>query len=301
MHPKFPHLFDPITIRGKVYKNRLIAAPTMFAHSIFTIPPMKENVYRMVENRAKGGFAAVSTGEHPVNAEEGTALFYEHHMDFTKTEGPDFEAIKEYADRIKKHGAICYFEFCHEGARAEHNPPYSPWGPDSYIRDDGVEVKALDLPMMEKICNDFYNISAYAKACGFDGILVHGGHGFIMQQFISPWTNHRTDEFGGSMENRARFPKMLIDACRRGIGEDGIIELRFSAEDGVEGGMTIDDTVEFCREIDGLVDIIHVSNGLKWAGNQTKTCCGRCREGGSPHSQGARQGEGHKYPRAFRC
>lgn len=271
MHPKFPHLFDPITIRGKVYKNRLIAAPTMFAHSIFTIPPMKENVYRMVENRAKGGFAAVSTGEHPVNAEEGTALFYEHHMDFTKTEGPDFEAIKEYADRIKKHGALCYFEFCHEGARAEHNPPYSPWGPDGYVRDDGVEVKALDLPMMEKICNDFYNISAYAKACGFDGILVHGGHGFIMQQFISPWTNHRTDEFGGSMENRARFPKMLINACRRGIGEDGIIELRFSAEDGVEGGMTIDDTVEFCREIDGLVDIIHVSNGLKWAGNQTKT------------------------------
>lgn len=271
MHPKFPHLFDPVTIRGKVYKNRLIAAPTMFAHSIFTIPPMKENVYRMVENRAKGGFAAVSTGEHPVNAEEGTALFYEHHMDFTKTEGPDFEAIKEYADRIKKHGALCYFEFCHEGARAEHNPPYSPWGPDAYVRDDGVEVKALDLPMMEKICNDFYNISAYAKACGFDGILVHGGHGFIMQQFISPWTNHRTDEFGGSMENRARFPKMLIDACRRGIGDDGIIELRFSAEDGVEGGMTIDDTVAFCREIDGLVDIIHVSNGLKWAGNQTKT------------------------------
>ena len=56
MHPKFPHVFEPITIRGKTYRNRLVAAPTMFAHSIFTIPPMKENVYRMVENRAKGGF-----------------------------------------------------------------------------------------------------------------------------------------------------------------------------------------------------------------------------------------------------
>lgn len=271
MPAKYPHLFSPIMIRGKTYKNRLIAAPTMFAHSIFTIPPMKENVYRMVEKRARGGFAAVSTGEHPINAEEGTALFYEHPIDFTKTEGPDFEAIKEYADRIKKHGALCYFEFCHEGAQAEHNPPYSPWGPDGYVREDGVEVKALDLPMMEKICTDFYNISHYAKACGFDGILLHGGHGFIIQQFISPWTNHRTDEFGGSMANRTRFPKMIIDACRRGIGEDGIIEFRFSAEDGVPGGMTIDDTVEFCREIDGLVDIIHISNGLKWAGNQTKT------------------------------
>lgn len=271
MHPRFPHVFEPITIRGKTYKNRLIAAPTMFAHSIFTIPEMKENVYRMVENRARGGFAAVSTGEHPVNAEEGTALFYEHPIDFTRPEGPDFEAIREYADRIKKHGALCYFEFCHEGARAEHNPPYSPWGPDGYVREDGVEVKALDLPMMEKICTDFYNISRYAKLCGFDGVLLHGGHGFIIQQFVSPWTNHRTDEFGGSMENRARFPKMIIDACRRGIGEDGIIEFRFSAEDGEPGGMTIDDTVEFCKEIDGLVDIIHVSNGLKWAGSRTHT------------------------------
>ena len=271
MHPRFPHVFEPITIRGKTYKNRLIAAPTMFAHSIFTIPEMKENVYRMVENRARGGFAAVSTGEHPVNAEEGTALFYEHPIDFTRPEGPDFEAIREYADRIKKHGALCYFEFCHEGARAEHNPPYSPWGPDAYVREDGVEVKALDLPMMEKICTDFYNISRYARLCGFDGVLLHGGHGFIIQQFVSPWTNHRTDEFGGSMENRARFPKMIIEACRRGIGEDGIIEFRFSAEDGEPGGMTIDDTVEFCREIDGLVDIIHVSNGLKWAGSRTHT------------------------------
>ena len=147
---QFPHVFSPITIRGKTYKNRLIAAPTMFAHSIFTIPEMRENVYRMVENRAKGGFAAVSTGEHPVNGEEGTALFYEHIVDFTKPEGPDFEAIKEYADRIKKHGALCYFEFCHEGARAEYNPPYSPWGPDAYVREDGVEVKALDRPMMER-------------------------------------------------------------------------------------------------------------------------------------------------------
>ena len=87
MHPRFPHVFEPITIRGKTYKNRLIAAPTMFAHSIFTIPAMKENVYRMVENRARGGFAAVSTGEHPVNAEEGTALFYEHPVVVSRPEG----------------------------------------------------------------------------------------------------------------------------------------------------------------------------------------------------------------------
>ena len=86
---------------------------------------------------------------------------------------------------------------------------------------------------MEKICNDFKRMGAYAKACGFDGVLLHGGHGFILQQFVSPWTNTRTDEYGGSMKNRSRFPKRLLNAVRQGIGEDMILELRFSAEDGV--------------------------------------------------------------------
>lgn len=268
---KFTHLENPLTIRGKVYKNRLIAAPTLFAHSVFFLPEIAENVYRMVENRAKGGFAAVSTGELPINNEEGTTLFMERAIDMDDYEGEDFKKIKEYADRIKKHGALAYLEFSHEGAVAETKAPYVPWGPDAYVREDGVQVHALDAEMMEKICNDYRKISRFAKACGFDGVLVHGGHGFNIQQFVSPWTNHRTDEFGGSMENRARFPKMIFEAVREGVGEDMIIEFRMSAEDGVEGGMTIDDMVEFCREIDGMVDIIHVSNGLKWAGNQTQT------------------------------
>lgn len=268
---KFAYLESPMTIRGKVYKNRLIAAPTLFAHSVFFLPEIAENVYRMVENRAKGGFAAVSTGELPVNNEEGTTLFMERAIDMEDYRGEDFKKVKEYADRIKKHGALAYLEFSHEGAVAETKAPYVPWGPDAYVREDGVQVYALNLGMMEKICNDYRRIARFAKACGFDGVLLHGGHGFNLQQFISPWTNHRTDEFGGSMENRARFPKMVLEAVREGIGEDMVLELRMSAEDGVEGGMDIADMVAFCKEIDGMADIIHVSNGLKWAGNQTQT------------------------------
>jgi len=268
---KFKYLESPLTLRGKVYKNRLIAAPTLFAHSVFFLPDIAENVYRMVENRAKGGFAAVSTGELPVNNEEGTTLFMERSIDMVDFNGDDFKKIKEYADRIKKHGALAYLEFSHEGSRAETKPPFVPWGPDEYVREDGVLVYALNEAMMSKICNDFNTIAKFAKACGFDGVLLHGGHGFNIQQFISPWTNHRTDEYGGSMANRARFPKRIFQAVRDGIGEDRVLEFRFSAEDGVPGGMTIDDTVEFCKEIDGLVDIIHISNGLKWAGNGTQT------------------------------
>lgn len=268
---KFTNLFNPIKVRKYTYKNRIINAPTLFAHSVLFLPEIKENVYRMVENRAKGGSAAVSTGEISVNAEEALCLFLERPVDFNKYEGKDFEDIKEFATRIKKHGAISYLEFCHEGSRSEAKPPYQPWGPDGYVREDGVEVKEMDISMMQKVCEDFARVSRFAKACGFDGVLVHGGHGFNMQQFLSPWTNHRKDEFGGSMENRARYPIMILDAVREAIGADMIIELRISAEDGVKDGLTIEETVEFCRLIDGKADIIHVSNGLKWAGNQTNT------------------------------
>ena len=146
---KFTYLESPMTIRGKVYRNRLIAAPTLFAHSVFFLPEIAENVYRMVENRAKGGFAAVSTGELPVNNEEGTTLFMERAIDMDYYDGDDFKKVKEYADRIRKHGALAYLEFSHEGAVAETKAPYVPWGPDAYVREDGVKVYALNLGMQK--------------------------------------------------------------------------------------------------------------------------------------------------------
>ena len=267
---KYPHVFAPIEIRGHVYRNRLCAAPTMFAHSIFTIPPMAENVYRMVENRAKGGFGEVATGELCINFEEGIAAFVVEPIDFTKYEGKHFEMIKEYADRIKKHGAIALLEFSHEGSDAMCSP-HTPYGPEERDRPDGVHVEAMDERIMQKICDDLERVARFTTACGFDGMLFHGGHGFIFQQFVSPLTNHRTDEYGGSMENRARFPKRMLEACRRGLGEDKIIQVRMSAEDGLPGGMTIDHCVEFCKEIDGMADIIQISNGIKALGNGTNT------------------------------
>lgn len=269
MSEKFPYLFAPIEIRGHVFRNRIVTAPTLFAHSIF-IPEISENVYRMVEKRAKGGAAEVSTGEICVNFEEGRCSFVTP-FDYNDVTGSVFHAFEEYARRIKKHGAVAMIEFCHEGAMADVEPGVTPWGPVAFTREDGVQAKALDEAMMAKICEDFARATRFMKKAGFDGILIHGGHGFLFQQFMSPLWNTRTDEYGGSMENRARFPKRILKAVREAAGEDMVMELRLSAEDGVPGGLTIDGTVEFCKEIDGDVDIIHVSNGLKWAGNRTRT------------------------------
>lgn len=267
---KFDHLMAPLKIRGHIYRNRMLAAPTLFAHSVF-IPEIRENVFRMVENRAKGGCASVPTGEICFNFEEGICAFIDKPIDYTDHESYEFKSFKEYADRIKKHGAVALIEFSHEAGRAEPKPPYVPYGPSAYLREDGVQVHEMTEEIMDKICKDLRTAIRYMKKAGFDGVLFHGGHGFIMQQFISPWTNKRTDKYGGSMENRARFPMRMLAEMRDEMGEDMILELRMSAEDGVKGGMTIEDSLEFFKLIDGMVDIIHVSNGLKWAGERTHT------------------------------
>ncbi|MCL5734709.1 MAG: FAD-dependent oxidoreductase [Actinobacteria bacterium] len=266
MH-KYPHLFSPLTIRNHVYRNRIVTGPTMFAAAAF-LPGFEEGVFSMVERRAKGGAAAVTTGEMAVNTEEGDCLINVP-VDYSEYEGRYFEGFKEYANSIKKHGAIAMVEFGHDVSYAEVKPPYHPVGPVAFTREDGVEVLAMDEAMMDKITDDIARATRFMMAAGFDGILLHGGHGFLFQQFISPRFNTRTDEYGGSMENRARFPMNVLKALRDAGGEDMILELRFSAEDGLPGGMTIDDCVEFCKIIDGKVDIIHVSNGLKWLGYRT--------------------------------
>ena len=267
---KYPHAFDPIEVRGNVFRNRLIAAPTMFFHAPYFIPEIRENIYRMVEVRAKGGFGCVATGELPLNFEEGRGAFMDRAIDVRHYYGSDFDTAKEYADRIHAGGALAYMEISHEGLEADDAA--QPWGPCDFVREeDGRHVFGMDRQMMEKVCRDFFEVGRFATACGFDGVLLHGGHGFLLQQFVSPLFNHRTDEFGGSIENRSRFPKMILRALRAGMGEDKVLELRMSAEDGEEGGMTLEDSCGFAEQIDGLVDIFHVSNGIKKLGNRGDT------------------------------
>ncbi|WP_321971569.1 FAD-dependent oxidoreductase [Paratractidigestivibacter sp.] len=263
---KYPHVFDPVDIRGNVFKNRLIAAPTMFFHAPYFIEPIRENIYRMVQERAEGGFGCVATGELPLNFEEGRGAFMDRAIDVHHYYGADFDAAKEYADRIHAGGALAYMEISHEGLEADDAA--EPWGPCDFVREeDGRHVFGMDSQMMEKVCRDFFDVGRFACACGFDGVLLHGGHGFLIQQFVSPLFNKRTDELGGSIENRSRFPKMCLRALRAGMGEDKVLELRMSAEDCEEGGMTLEDSCGFAQQIDGLVDIFHVSCGIKKYGN----------------------------------
>ena len=268
---EYKNLFSPLEIRGKVYKNRIETAPTYFAFRIFDPdhPEVSENVYRMCEKRAKGGAAAVSIGESPINFDDGVSLFSVP-FDYAKLEGKYFEGYKQYANRIKKAGALAIAEVCHEGMFSMTKGADCV-GPCELTREDGVHVRAMDEAAMKKCIGEFVQTAKFMKAAGFDVFMIHGGHGFLLQQFLSPYFNKRTDEYGGNNENRARFPLQILKAVREVLGDDMLLELRMSAEDGIPGGMKIEDTLQFYRMVDGIVDIIQISNGMKLKGGSTRT------------------------------
>ena len=125
----------------------------------------------------------------------------------------------------------------------------------------GGPKKALTRELMEQMCADLAKDAKYHQNLGFDGVSLHMAYqGPIGAQFLSPLCNHRTDEFGGSAENRVRFPLMMCKAIREACGKDFIIEVLFSGKEA-EGGITIEDTVAFARAFEGTVDILQLRGG----------------------------------------
>jgi 2,4-dienoyl-CoA reductase-like NADH-dependent reductase (Old Yellow Enzyme family)/NADPH-dependent 2,4-dienoyl-CoA reductase/sulfur reductase-like enzyme len=270
---KFPHLFTPIKIAGHTYKNRLLCAPMLFGWYALD-KGSDERVYKIVEDRAKGGIAEVVVGETPVNSSDAPdMLFSGMEVDYTQRKGRGFEAYKRYADVIKKHDAIALIEIFHAG-HAKNPLPFgekaNPWGPMGFVRPDGVTVEAFDAKKMQKVRDDFVTCSQFMQAAGFDGVLIHGGHGFLFTQFLSPSSNQRTDEYGGSLANRGRFPREILGDIKKNLGPGFIVEMRINGADLVEGGTTNEQTAEFCSTLNGLVDIIHISSGFKSKGYETR-------------------------------
>ncbi|MDD6023893.1 MAG: FAD-dependent oxidoreductase, partial [Oscillospiraceae bacterium] len=134
--------------------------------------------------------------------------------------------------------------------------------PSAMVREDGVQVDEMTVEMMEQVASTWAETCWNLKAMGFQMVNLHGGHGWLLNQFISPRFNHRTDEYGGSMENRARFPIMVCKKIKEVCGKDFLIEYRVSGSERIEGGMTIEDGIEFCKLIQDYVDLIHVTSGV---------------------------------------
>ncbi len=261
MSERFPNLFSPMKVGKHTYKNRIVASP-IYCGSFATIPFLSDVFFQAFEERAKGGCAQVTVGETPVDFEYANREPFEP-IDYRDYGTPIFKALKRASDIIKKNGAFSLIELSHCGESKLLIPGLkNPIGPVGYVREDGVEVIAMDEAMMQSVCDNFVKSAVYMREAGFDGVMIHSGHGWLLHQFLSARTNGRIDEYGGSLENRAKFPVQVIKNVREAMGEDFIIEVRVSGDERVEKGMGIEETAKFCQMIEGLADIVHVSVGL---------------------------------------
>jgi 2,4-dienoyl-CoA reductase-like NADH-dependent reductase (Old Yellow Enzyme family)/thioredoxin reductase len=257
----YPHLFQPIKINKLTYKNRIVTGPMSFPLE-FQDKEKGKIHYRKIEDRARGGAAAVILGETSVNFTDAARMPFKP-VDYTQYSGPDFEGFKKYADIIHKYGAVALIEIFHPGLAKDPLPGGpNPRGPMGFVREDGVIVEQMDERMMAQCCKDFATAATFMQAAGFNGVVTHSGHGWLFSQFLSPLYNKRTDKYGGSLENRARFPIEIFKSIRKRVGPEFIIEARVSGRDGVPGGIDSDDVGRFCHMIEGIVDSVHISAGL---------------------------------------
>ena len=144
-----------------------------------------------------------------------------------------------------------------------HGGPYMRAGFKKISADDEPHLgsRAATREDLEDIAALFGEYAQWARIANFDGILLHYGHGWLFNYFLSPLTNHRTDEFGGSIENRCRFPLMVIKAIRETVGDDLLIELRINGSDAVEGGITPEECAEQLKIFEPYIDMAHITCG----------------------------------------
>lgn len=261
---KFEHLLSPMKVGNRVYRNRIVSAPMAF--SLIAQNPMAAEIsYRKLEGPAKGGNACVILGETDVNFHDADRIPGFRKFDFAKPEEDmdTFHAVKTYADRIKVHGCIALAELVHPGReKVPFSPDQEVIGPCASTNLAGFTARPMTKEDMDRIAHDFAVAAVYMQKAGFDGVLLHGGHGFIFTQFLSPLINQRTDEYGGSLENRAKFPIQIIKTVREAVGPDFLIELRIDGTDHQPGGITPDETGQFIQMVEPWLTSVHITCGI---------------------------------------
>ena len=259
----YPHLFTPIKIGGQLIKNRIFSAPTGLMSYTARGHLTTENM-AYYELKAKGGCGVVTLGESIVHAATGQS----HDRQICLDDPHVLPSLTNTARAITRYGAVANIELSHGGKYAglasigghkkERRPAY---GPSHDILPSGEEVLEMPQKLIYEILDAYGAAADVAKRAGFGMVMVHAGHGWLFNQFLSPLENRRKDEFGGSLENRARFLLMALDRVRQAVGPGFPIQIRMNGDDFTEGGLHLEDYKELARMVESRVDLFNISCG----------------------------------------
>ncbi len=170
--------------------------------------------------------------------------------------------FSSFTSAISRHGCVASAELSHAGmyALASYRETGMLYGPVEMDNKYG-HVTEMSEEMIEFLIERYGAAARFARQCGFGMVTIHGGHGWLLPQFMSRQINTRKDKWGGSFENRMRFPLAVVESIRKNVGRNFPIEFRMSGSETNPDGYDIDEGIEFARALDQKVDIIHVSTG----------------------------------------
>ncbi len=262
-------LFEPLTLRSITLKNRIAVSPMCEYSSEHGFA----NDWHLVHlgSRAVGGAGLVITEATAVSPEGRIThgclgIWKDEHIEF----------LQRITKFITAQGAVPGMQLAHAGRKASHHIPWKggqalkkeegAWqtvAPSAITYKEGEPFPlAMDKAAIEKVKNDFREAAARALKAGFKLIELHAAHGYLLNEFLSPLSNHRTDEYGGSFENRIRLILETVDNIRSVWPADLPLFIRISATDWVEGGWTAEDSVQLAMALKNkAVDLIDCSSG----------------------------------------
>lgn len=256
----FKNILSPLSVKSMTLKNRIVMPPigTNFAN---VDGSMNRDHLSYYEQRAKGGTGLIILENVCIDYPMGTNGTTQLRMDNDQY----LPGLYKFTEKMHFYGAACSVQINHAGASA------------SPLRLDGAQqVSASNLPSkkngaiprpltkneIKNIIDKYAEGANRAQRAGFDAVEIHAGHSYLISQFLSPISNDRNDEYGGSIENRARFAKEVVESVRKAVGPNFPIMLRFSADEFLENGNTLEDTLQLLEYFVEEVDILDVSCAL---------------------------------------
>ena len=259
--PRHDVLFEPLRIGPKTLRNRFYQVPHCVGFG--TEKPLHQAHFRAM--KAEGGWAAVCTEYCAISPDSDETPFISARL----WDADDVRALAVTCDLAHEHGALAGCELHHSGVHSPRRQYRLPALAPSQLASDYLLVvpKAMERSDIRRVQADWAAAARRARDAGFDIVYVYGAHSYLPMQFLSPFYNHRTDEYGGSFENRARFWIETLEVVREAVGDDCAVAARIAVDALGPYGVELDEGLGFVRAADHLVDLwdVNVGSALEWS------------------------------------